>query len=417
MKKQYTMAIVNCKEKMYIYIGILIVYVFTVSKSIRLPNDWAEAHWLIGYQFGFIKRGLPGELLRNLTPPQCDLEIVISVVSLVIFTVMSIAIVMACKSILCHKKSFYDDFAILTIFMSSSYVVMSAHLMGYYDHLLILLVFVAFLSKDTFKYPIIPSFVMTVSFLIHETTLVLSLPIVIFSYVLQRDYVEPRKKIYHIVGISFLPFVLLLMIILKNKYFYVNATEIIRHLSHYTFIDNDRSTLVAYAIFSSFGAYLKLFIYNFIPTLILPSFLLKVGIPLFSILYIVWKKISVPLQQKKKIFLIYTFIVVSPLVLHAIATDTSRIWNYPLVVAFMGYLTMKRNDTLNNRYDSIFVDIVLAISCFLNLYIDLELMDNLVERYEQHVRIISCVIMIGFVIGVRKFYDKKCYETKAPQSV
>jgi uncharacterized membrane protein (DUF373 family) len=78
---------------------------------------------------------------------------------------------------------------------------------------------------------------------------------------------------------------------------------------------------------------------------------------------------------------------------------------------------MKRNDTLNNRYDSIFVDIVLAISCFLNLYIDLELMDNLVERYEQHVRIISCVIMIGFVIGVRKFYDKKCYETKAPQSV
>ena len=33
--------------------------VATVLRTIRWPNDWSEAHWLLDYRFGFVKRGLP----------------------------------------------------------------------------------------------------------------------------------------------------------------------------------------------------------------------------------------------------------------------------------------------------------------------------------------------------------------------
>src|SRR5436190_1595716 len=43
---------------------ILLVWsmVITVLRAVRLPNDFAEAHWLIDYRFGFIKRGLIGTI-------------------------------------------------------------------------------------------------------------------------------------------------------------------------------------------------------------------------------------------------------------------------------------------------------------------------------------------------------------------
>src|SRR5688500_10058539 len=34
----------------------------TIARAIRRPNDFAEAHWLLDYQFGFVKRGLIGSL-------------------------------------------------------------------------------------------------------------------------------------------------------------------------------------------------------------------------------------------------------------------------------------------------------------------------------------------------------------------
>lgn len=39
---------------------VLIVYTFVITslRTLRSPNDFAEAHWLLDYRFGFIKRGL-----------------------------------------------------------------------------------------------------------------------------------------------------------------------------------------------------------------------------------------------------------------------------------------------------------------------------------------------------------------------
>jgi len=34
--------------------------VITMARAVRYPNDFAEAHWLLDYRFGFIKRALAG---------------------------------------------------------------------------------------------------------------------------------------------------------------------------------------------------------------------------------------------------------------------------------------------------------------------------------------------------------------------
>ena len=50
-----------------IALGLLWAFGVTLLRGLRRPNDWAEAHWLIGYDFGLIKRGLPATLLRPFT--------------------------------------------------------------------------------------------------------------------------------------------------------------------------------------------------------------------------------------------------------------------------------------------------------------------------------------------------------------
>ena len=42
---------------------LLWVFYITVLRALRWPNDWAEAHWLISYKFGLLKRALPGTLI------------------------------------------------------------------------------------------------------------------------------------------------------------------------------------------------------------------------------------------------------------------------------------------------------------------------------------------------------------------
>ncbi len=32
-------------------------FVVTIGRAIRAPNDFSEAHWLLDYSYGFMKRG------------------------------------------------------------------------------------------------------------------------------------------------------------------------------------------------------------------------------------------------------------------------------------------------------------------------------------------------------------------------
>jgi hypothetical protein len=82
--------------KTYLCLSVILILLFTLTKSIRMPNDWAEAHWLIGYQFGFIKRGLPGEILRMLSVAYPNFLNLIMITSLTAFFLLMSSIVLKC---------------------------------------------------------------------------------------------------------------------------------------------------------------------------------------------------------------------------------------------------------------------------------------------------------------------------------
>src|SRR5688572_14664661 len=48
---------------------VLMIYtlVVTIVRSFRTPNDFSEAHWLLDYRFGFMKRALVGEIVSLVT--------------------------------------------------------------------------------------------------------------------------------------------------------------------------------------------------------------------------------------------------------------------------------------------------------------------------------------------------------------
>ena len=51
-----------------IYIlSIFFIGIFFLSKKFLYPTDWATSEWLINYQGGFVRRGLVGEFLFQIS--------------------------------------------------------------------------------------------------------------------------------------------------------------------------------------------------------------------------------------------------------------------------------------------------------------------------------------------------------------
>src|ERR1051325_6529937 len=75
------------RTQVLIAAAIAWTYCVTFLRALRPPNDFAEAHWLLDYRFGFVKRGLAGMLLSAFTVPFGiqPSERTIAVVSYVVF--------------------------------------------------------------------------------------------------------------------------------------------------------------------------------------------------------------------------------------------------------------------------------------------------------------------------------------------
>ena len=54
-----------------IFAGVVLLWALgiTIWRGFQLPMKWALAHWLVGYDFGFIKRGLIGAVFRGFISP------------------------------------------------------------------------------------------------------------------------------------------------------------------------------------------------------------------------------------------------------------------------------------------------------------------------------------------------------------
>jgi hypothetical protein len=117
----------NRSLRLIAWMVIVWTFVVTIARTIREPNDWAEAHWLLDYRFGFMKRGLIGTLcnaLAGLFGGQMNPRIIFPL-SAVAFCCMSAAILVILYRLSRQHQPGDSVLAVGVMFASSLFVVMN----------------------------------------------------------------------------------------------------------------------------------------------------------------------------------------------------------------------------------------------------------------------------------------------------
>lgn len=159
----------------------------TAARAVRAPNDFAEAHWLLDYRFGFIRRGLAGAVLRAFggTADTIRSEAIIRAVSYGIFGLVCAALLLVSYRIV--SRSGWNRHIVLLVaaVVTSPFVVTLAHLMGYLDHLVLLLA-VGAIWLTLRGYPWYGAALASVGILVHESALVVAVPPLVMASLVMR---------------------------------------------------------------------------------------------------------------------------------------------------------------------------------------------------------------------------------------
>lgn len=409
------------KSKYYqplILFGLFWAFSITVLRALRWPNDWAEKHWLISYEFGFLKRALPGTLIAPLINSDTSgyAELVIKIVSSAFFLFFCAGLLWICVRII--KKSQFDinSVFVVLLFLTSPYIVMSAHLNGYFDNILIIISVLACLLVIRGKIWI-ASIMMSVGMLIHETFLLIGFPSVIFlaliHYTREIESSSPKQLFVGFMTryklLIFIPILAFACIIIYQTAFLdlaIIKNQLIAHLSQFNFIEKNRSVIVPTTFTTSFFGHFKEQSPHFFDRITRPVNVVHIVIPLFILLSYSWHSLRMVVLNRL-IFLILVAITLLPLALHLIAWDTSRIWTYPLVVAMLAVWGIDENFPAvgaNERNRLLFCIGAIIVIIF-QLFILTPLMDGRVERFSNELRILFYApALILIAISVSKYY-------------
>jgi hypothetical protein len=167
---------------------LVAAYAVTAARALQMPNPYAVGFWIQSYEFGFIKRGLPGSLVMPLFAHKTAEEayFIIAFLSAVIFTVLSGALVWAAVRI--GRDGLKAGHSLLgfgcsMVFATSPFVVFNAHLMGYLDHLVVLATLAGVVLAASGRYGAV-GILSVVALFSHEMYALAGFPMVLFAVVL-----------------------------------------------------------------------------------------------------------------------------------------------------------------------------------------------------------------------------------------
>lgn len=390
------------KGKVLLALLYFYALIFSVFKTMRFPNEWSESHWLIDYRFGFIKRGLAGQIFGIFFQKnEFNILLVSAVILLILYGFLYF---------IALKQT--DDFSQNTnrvvfylIFFLSQYVVLSAHLIGYLDHIIFLLtILIIYLIRKNLIF--LSSILVCISLLIHEISFFLTIPISLFSLIVTGidsekfsvkeafDLKLVKKTALFLVLPTFLMFFLSYY---QEIYGKDNYLSLFNYLNSSGFIKKGIADLVAISYTEKFTYYLatesKSF---FVKMTCRKSF--AFSLPILFLLFVVYKeykRIGLPL------FFIFIIAVLSPLLLHFVAWDTYRIWAFPYMMMFLGYWILNSKFKNYKNKPEQFTTLLMVISVFIMVFLALtqsELFDYEVERFSLIDRILLVLpIPIGLI--------------------
>lgn len=395
--------------RLSIALGLICGFCVTLLRGLRRPNDWAEAHWLITYHFGPLKRALPGTLLRLIATDPRNAETTITVVASILTAILCIALIALALSILTRHRYTPNAVVVIAVFLTSPFIVMVGHLNGYFDSQIILLSILA-LALTLRGHRWAAAVVISIALLIHETIFVLGFPSVLWAALCtasreddSTDPTTPGRFARHL-----FPFVLPVLVALALfafQSFYVDATEIERVLVEYLqdipFIQYDQEVIVPRAFAKSFIAHFQSQSSRLPERLLNPEMAVAV-LPGLAVMLGFAGQICRKGEIRGWLTALGLLIPVLPLGLFLIAWDISRIWTYPLPAALLTIWTagevIPASRPLNIR--SAALTLIGAAVVIANLFGHIPLMDWRIERFSTPLRsaLYSPLLLVVFLV-------------------
>ncbi len=399
-------------KKFLLVFTYLYALVFSVAKTARFPNKWSESHWMMDYRFGFIKRGLGGEIFGWFFRKDESSIFILSAAILILLYAFIIGI--AVRETIKRGKSIYTVLFFI-IFLLSQYIIFSAHLIGYLDHIVFLLT-VAVIDFIRRKKLFLASLIAVFSTFIHEITFFLMLPVSIFALLVFESQTQPFsfKNIFSVeimkkmVLFLALPISAIAFISLFHEHDGKNyASTVFNYLKSIPFIPEKVAGSVTGGYTQSFSLSFQEQREHFIQRVFISKATIFYGIPMLFLLWMVFKEFR--LKKNIGILILLAVVSSSPLLLHSIAYDTYRIWAFPFMILFLGFVVLSLKFKFNKaepEKHSAAETIFFIISFLLVSFVPNVLFDRETERFSLPAKLI--LVMPLFLM---------LYLLKRPQSV
>lgn len=315
---------VSQRKQRYILWGL---FLFSLFRGFKDLNRWNYTHFLFDYEFGFVKRGIVGEVFRVL-----DISRDFSLINLISIPI-SIFFALVFFYYISDKKR--NDFYFIALALISSATIQHfSYDRSRYDIIIYLLTFICLYFNKSKYSPYFVTVVLVLNLLIHEASFFFVCPILIF---LNYDYHKNLKILFAqiaivvictfyighyggIEGISFEDHVKLL-----KERFPETAISSVAVLHHISLAENMEQTFLTSLTKSRLFHHIYLFIY------LIP----------YSILLIRFFKARIG-SNKLKIALLLGF---SPLALYPVAFDHFRWWSLSLLNCFLVFAYFLREDS------------------------------------------------------------------------
>jgi len=373
--------------------------IVTCLRAARLPNPFATEHWLVDYRFGVVKRGLVGSIVAVAsaavrTRPSQD---AINALAVAAFVICCAAIVWVCVRML--RRSHWSSEVVLAtlVFLSSPFVVMSAHLVGYYDNIVVSLA-IASLALVFAGRIGSAALVQGLSLLVHENTLLIAFPAVVWAAVLTAPPTNSaRRRLLPLL----LPIAIFALLLVRQgtapHHLERSLTE---HLATYPFV---ASTLPAVRVphwitigfWESYllhqGHFQERVLSQAMIALVFPSML-----ALFGVLFAGDAVAAVSIHAA-----VVLGICLLPQSMHLLVWDTARTWTYSILCAFLLLWIDVESDPERPR-SSQFVRLAALAALLVNAIAVTPLMDGLKEHFEIATRLWLYAPVVAVGVGLAR---------------
>lgn len=324
---------------------LVMICALTVMRTLRAPNQYAMGHWLHNFNFGFIPRGLLGDILyplwQNKSPE--ELTEVLSFFGWSVLLTLCVFLLRCAADMLDDSRHTWDRILIFCgcmVFFSSPFFVWMGHLAGYFDQIIQCLAILSLWAVLRERYLLV-GLLSALALLLHELYIVAGMPMVVLCLFSSWSKSQWRRHLRNSLWVIGPPFIVCVAIAISGTK-PVNVTAMNADIARYGIID--RPDIISAHLSHGFSGLLGDLWTSAIRRASRPDALEGVGPSALCLLSLV----TLQLVRQKQRLLGILFIGATLLPLAMLLTiwdgDTGRMCSLVIFSAFCGLYAVRRLD-------------------------------------------------------------------------